>query len=465
MAVTDGDEVPTQRPSHSSKATTKITVGMPPRFSMIPGQTTIAVVGLGYVGLPLLLAYANRGYRALGVDIDPQKTESLNQGVSYIKHIASEDIAVAVSSGLLSATTDFSQLASVDAILLCVPTPLDRHFEPDLSYVVTTIESILPSIRDGQCISLESTTYPGTTDEELVTRLEAIGKKVGQDVFVVYSPEREDPGNPKFAATNIPKVVGGTTPACLDAGQTLYGAVFDRIVPVSSTRVAELTKLLENIYRAVNIGLVNELKMVADSMGIDIWEVIEAASTKPFGFSPFFPGPGLGGHCIPIDPFYLTWKAKEYGVHTRFIELAGQINRSMPDYVVEKTLLALNDRSKALRGSRVLLLGLAYKANVDDLRESPTFALMDRLANLGADIDYHDPYIPLIGPTREHRNWMGKQSVSWNQECLGSYDAVIISTWHDVFSAEELGQWASLIIDTRNAMSGQSAEPGRIVKA
>jgi UDP-N-acetyl-D-glucosamine dehydrogenase len=436
---------------------------VPEAFSIQRETSTVAVVGLGYVGLPLLLAYAKAGYRALGVDIDSAKTESLTQGASYIKHIASEDIQACLSSGNLRATTDFSELTTAKAILLCVPTPLDRHFEPDLSYVVSTIQSILPHVRPGQVISLESTTYPGTTDEELVARLQEAGWKVGEDVFVVYSPEREDPGNPKYAATNIPKVVGGATPNCLQAGIAVYGAVFEQIVPVSSTRVAELTKLLENIYRAVNIGLVNELKIVADKMGIDIWEVIAAASTKPFGFTPFYPGPGLGGHCIPIDPFYLTWKAKEYGVYTRFIELAGQINRSMPDYVIEKTMLALNELGKPMRGSRVLLLGLAYKSNVDDLRESPTFALMDRLRELGAIVDYHDPYIPVIGPTREHMDWIGKASVPWEESTIRTYDAVIISTWHDVFDAHQLAAWAPLIIDTRDAMRGVPLENSHAV--
>lgn len=428
-------------------------------------SAVISVVGLGYVGLPLVLAYARAGYTTLGVDIDKFKTDQIASGNSYIKHISSEDIRSAVQSGKMHATTDFSELSKADAIILCVPTPLDRHFEPDLSYVVNTIEAVLPHVRKGQLISLESTTYPGTTDEELVSRLTKAGYKVGEDIFVVYSPEREDPGNPKFAATNIPKVVGGTTSKCAEAGQAVYGAVFEQVVPVSSTQVAELTKLLENIYRSVNIGLVNELKVVADRMGIDIWEVIAAASTKPFGFSPFYPGPGLGGHCIPIDPFYLTWKAKEYGVHTRFIELAGQINRSMPDYVVERATIALNDHSKSVRGSKVLLLGLAYKANVDDMRESPTFDLMDRFQRLGAVVDYHDPYIPVIGPTREHAAWQGRKSVAWDKETIGAYDLVVISTWHAQFNAAELAAWAKLIVDTRNAMSKTETKQGQLIKA
>ena len=428
-------------------------------------SAVVGVVGLGYVGLPLVLAYARAGYRAIGLDIDPKKPEALHRGESYIKHIPGEHVAEARAAGKLDATTDFSRVSDCDAIILCVPTPLDHHFEPDLSFVVDTIEAVVPHLREGQTISLESTTYPGTTDEELVTRVEAAGFQVGKNLFVVYSPEREDPGNPKFSATNIPKVVGGITPACLDAGVALYGAAFEQVVPVSSCKVAELTKLLENIFRAVNIGLVNELKVAADAMDIDIWEVIRAASTKPFGFTPFYPGPGLGGHCIPIDPFYLTWKAREYGVHTRFIELAGEINRSMPKYVVHRAMEALNARGKAVKGSRVLLLGLAYKANVDDMRESPTFELMDRFRDLGAHVDFHDPHVPVVGPTREHMNWAGKESVAWSKETLASYDCVVISTHHAAFDLNELAAAADLIVDTRNAMAGIAARDGQVVKA
>jgi len=428
-------------------------------------SAVVGVVGLGYVGLPLVLAYARAGFQAIGFDIDPKKPEALHRGESYIKHIPGEHVAGARAAGKLDATTDFSRVSDCDAIILCVPTPLDHHFEPDLSFVVDTIEAVVPHLREGQTISLESTTYPGTTDEELVTRVEAAGFQVGKNLFVVYSPEREDPGNPKFSATNIPKVVGGITPACLDAGVALYGAAFEQVVPVSSCKVAELTKLLENIFRAVNIGLVNELKVAADAMDIDIWEVIRAASTKPFGFTPFYPGPGLGGHCIPIDPFYLTWKAREYGVHTRFIELAGEINRSMPKYVVHRAMEALNTRGKAVKGSRVLLLGLAYKANVDDMRESPTFELMDRFRDLGAHVDFHDPHVPVVGPTREHMNWAGKESVAWSKETLASYDCVVISTHHAAFDLNELAAAADLIVDTRNAMAGIAAKDGQVVKA
>jgi len=425
---------------------------------IVTKQATIGIVGLGYVGLPLAIAYAADGFNTVGFDIDVEKTRQINAGRSYIKHIASETISRGVESGKLAATVDFSQIGEVDAIILCVPTPLNEHFEPDLSYVVKTIEAITPYLKPGQIVSLESTTYPGTTQEELVTRVEAAGWKVGSDVFVVYSPEREDPGNPEFAATNIPKVVGGHTPACLEAGKSLYGSVFDQVVPVSSTAVAELTKLLENIYRSVNIGLVNELKLVADSMGIDIWEVIAAASTKPFGFKAFYPGPGLGGHCIPIDPFYLTWKAREFGIHTRFIELAGEINRSMPTHVVRRSAEALNTLKKPLNGSRVLLIGLAYKPNVDDDRESPSYELLDRFHAAGSEIDYHDPYVPIIRPSREHAHWAGKESVSWDQETIAGYDLVLISTWHECLNIDELADWSQFIVDTRNATSSLSPD-------
>jgi UDP-N-acetyl-D-glucosamine dehydrogenase len=424
----------------------------------------IAIVGLGYVGLPLLLAYARKGIPSVGIDIDPAKPASLLAGQSYIKHIPSGQVAAVLASGTLDATTDFSRISKADAVILCVPTPLDSHFEPDLSYVRDTLDAVIPHLKAGATLSLESTTYPGTTEEEILPRVAARGLIVGETVYVVYSPEREDPGNAKFAATNIPKVVGGVTPACLEAGVELYDCVFDTVVPVSSCKVAELSKLLENIYRSVNIGLVNELKTVADAMGIDIWEVIAAAATKPFGFTPFYPGPGLGGHCIPIDPFYLTWKAREYGVHTRFIELAGQVNRSMPEYVVQRAMMALNEHGKAVKGSRILMLGLAYKADVDDMRESPTFELLDRFQALGAEVSYHDPHIPEIGPTREHARWRGVQSLPWSEETIRSQDAVIIATHHKAVNLEQLAAWAPLIIDTRNAMAGIGGV-AKVVKA
>nr|WP_146577341.1 nucleotide sugar dehydrogenase [Neorhodopirellula pilleata] len=432
----------------------------------------MGVIGLGYVGLPLALAYSAGGFKTVGFDIDEAKTQSINAGKSYIRHISAESIQTQVRSGKLAATTDFRQLREVDAIILCVPTPLDEHFEPDLSYVVGTIENVLPNLREPssgspQTISLESTTYPGTTDEELVSRIVEAGYQVGKDVFVVYSPEREDPGNPEFAATNIPKVVGGHTPNCLEAGKALYGSVFDQIVPVSSTSVAELTKLLENIYRSVNIGLVNELKVVADSMGIDIWEVIQAASTKPFGFKAFYPGPGLGGHCIPIDPFYLTWKAREFGVHTRFIELAGEINRAMPAHIVRRCSDALNRHKKSVNGSKVLLIGLAYKPNVDDDRESPTYELMDRLTEMGASVSYHDPYVPVIRPSREHSHWAGTASVAWDETTIKQFDLVLISTWHECLDINELADWSTFIVDTRNATAGlpESVRQNKVLKA
>nr|WP_146515165.1 nucleotide sugar dehydrogenase [Rubripirellula amarantea] len=427
----------------------------------------MAVIGLGYVGLPLALAYARDGITTIGFDIDQAKTDAINAGRSYIKHIDAGDIAKQIKSGHFKATTDFSRLTQADAIILCVPTPLDHHFEPDLSYVISTIEAVIPHLKAGQTISLESTTYPGTTEEELVSRIEAAGFKVGQDIFVVYSPEREDPGNPEYAATNIPKVVGGHTPACLEAGKSLYGSVFDQVVPVSSTQVAELTKLLENIYRSVNIGLVNELKVVADAMGIDIWEVIAAASTKPFGFKAFYPGPGLGGHCIPIDPFYLTWKAREFGVHTRFIELAGEINRKMPAHIVQRCSEALNRGKKSVNGSKVLLIGLAYKPNVDDDRESPSYELMNRLTAMGANVAYHDPYVPVIRPSREHSHWAGTPSVNWDQATISSYDLVLISTWHACLNVNELGKWSQFIVDTRNATAALPPEvrAAKVIKA
>ena len=431
------------------------------------GSAVIGVVGLGYVGLPLVLGFAGRGFQVIGLDIDQRKVDAIASGESYIEHIPSKPIAEAVGSGTLEVTTDFSAASRADALIMCVPTPLDGHYEPDLSFVISTIESLLPHLRSGQVVSLESTTYPGTTDEELRPRIESRGLVAGEDIFLVYSPEREDPGNPDFSATKIPKVVGGTTENCARVGQALYQAVISEVVPVRSTQVAEFTKLLENIYRAVNIGLVNELKVAADRMGIDIWEVIEAAATKPFGFKAFYPGPGLGGHCIPIDPFYLTWKAREYGVHTRFIELAGEINNSMPHWVVQRTMEALNERSKSVKGSRILLMGLAYKENVDDMRESPTFDLMDELAGLGADISYYDPHIPEVTPTREHARWTGTQSVEWQREVVEGFDCVLIATNHQAFDLQSLLEWADLVVDTRNAIAKAGLVPrsSQVVKA
>jgi UDP-N-acetyl-D-glucosamine dehydrogenase len=419
----------------------------------------IGIIGLGYVGLPLTLRYAEAGFRVLGIDIDGGKVERLNRGESYIKHIAAADIARARDHGF-EATTDFTRAGEPDALIICVPTPLNAYREPDLSFVLDTTDALLPFMRPGQILSLESTTYPGTTDEELKPRLESRGFVIGRDVFLVFSPEREDPGNPDFHTRTIPKVCGGVTPDCLEAGIALYSPAIDRIVPVSSTRAAELTKLLENIHRAVNIGLVNEMKIIADRMRIDIHEVIRAAATKPFGFTPYYPGPGLGGHCIPIDPFYLTWKAREYGLHTRFIELAGEINSDMPHWVVGKLADALNQRGKAVMGSRVLVLGIAYKKDVEDMRESPSVELMEILRDKGAVVDYADPHVPIFPRMREHR--FDLRSVELTPQRIASYDVVLLATAHSAFDYELVRQYASLIVDTRGVY--QAALPN-VVKA
>jgi UDP-N-acetyl-D-glucosamine dehydrogenase len=406
----------------------------------------IGIIGLGYVGLPLTLRYAEAGFRVLGIDVDDSKVERLNRGESYIKHIAAADIARARNEGF-EATTDFTRAGEPDALIICVPTPLNTYREPDLSFVLGTTEALLPFLRPGQVLSLESTTYPGTTDEELKPRLESRGFVIGRDIFLVFSPEREDPGNPDFHTRTIPKVCGGVTPACLEAGIALYSPAIDRVVPVSSTRAAELTKLLENIHRAVNIGLVNEMKIIADRMKIDIHEVIRAAATKPFGFTPYYPGPGLGGHCIPIDPFYLTWKAREYGLHTRFIELAGEINSDMPHWVISKLTDALNQLGKAVMGSRVLVLGIAYKKDVEDMRESPSVELMEILRDKGAVVDYADPHVPVFPRMREHH--FDLKSVELTPQRIASYDAVLLATAHSAFDYDLIRQYASLIVDTR----------------
>ncbi len=422
-------------------------------------NAVVGIVGLGYVGLPLMLRFAEVGYRVLGFDIDRLKVNALNEGKSYIEHISSEKIAAAKIQGF-QATTDFSRAEEADALILCVPTPLSKYREPDISFIVNTIEALKPHLRSGHLVSLESTTYPGTTDEELLPRIESRGLKVGTDVFLVFSPEREDPGNPNFTTRTIPKVCGGVTANCLDVGLALYEAVIDRVVPVSSTRAAEMTKLLENIHRAVNIGLVNEMKIVAEKMDIDIHEVIRAAATKPFGFVPYYPGPGLGGHCIPIDPFYLTWKAREYGVHTRFIELAGEVNSAMPDYVVAKVASALNERKKSINGSRILVLGIAYKKNVDDMRESPAVALMERLRDLGAEVGYSDPHVPVFPEMREHN--FSLKSVLLTAESITGYDCVLLATDHDKFDYPLIKASAKLIVDSRGRFLERS---DRIVKA
>ncbi len=408
--------------------------------------STIAIVGLGYVGLPLLLRFAEVGYRVLGIDIDAEKIASLQDGESYIEHIPGRSIARARARGL-EATTDFAGVAEADAIIICVPTPLGRYREPDLSFVTNTIDALAPYLRRGQIVSLESTTYPGTTDEEVKPRIEAQGLTVGENFFLVFSPEREDPGNSKYRTNTIPKVCGGVTPACLEVGLALYSLAIDKVVPVSSARTAELTKLLENIHRAVNIGLVNEMKIIADRMQIDIHEVIRAAATKPFGFVPYYPGPGLGGHCIPIDPFYLTWKAREYGVHTKFIELAGEINSSMPQWVVAKCIDALNERGKAVRGSRVLVLGIAYKKNVGDMRESPAVELMELLTDKGALIDYSDPHVAVFPRMRKYHFYF--KSVSLDAKAISAYDLVLLATDHAKFDYALIQKHAQLIVDTR----------------
>lgn len=418
----------------------------------------IGIVGLGYVGLPLLLRCCETGYNVIGFDISEDKVTALSNGKSYIEHI-SDDRVLAYSSrnqeptnsGTFQATCDFSQALEADILILCVPTPLNKYREPDLHFITDTVDALLPYLRPGQMLCLESTTYPGTTDEELAPRIESRGLAIGEDIFLVFSPEREDPGNPNFTTRTIPKVCGGFTPACLEVGVSFYSNIVDQVVPVSSTRVAELTKILENIHRAVNIGLVNEMKIVADKMGIDIHEAIRAAATKPFGFVAYQPGPGLGGHCIPIDPFYLTWKAREYGIHTRFIELAGEINASMPDYVISKVISALNTRQKSVSGSQILILGIAYKKNVDDMRESPSVVIMEKLQDLGAQVSYSDPHVPSFPQMREHH--FNLSSVAISPDNLITYDCVVLATDHDKFDYSLLKQHATLIIDCRGRYS------------
>ena len=427
---------------------------------------SVAIVGLGYVGLPLSLQFARSGVTVLGLDIDKTKIDYIHSGRTYIKHIEGSAISEQVNAKKFEASTDFSRAKEVEAIIICVPTPLNKNREPDISYIIKTGEAIAPHLQKGHLVVLESTTYPGTTDEDLREVLERIsGLKAGADFNLAFSPEREDPGNPQSKVADIPKVVGGLTPKCAERAKALYGKAIKTIVPVSSCRAAEATKLLENIFRSVNIALVNELKVVYDAMGIDVWEVIRAAKTKPFGFMAFYPGPGLGGHCIPIDPFYLTWKAREYGQNTRFIELAGEVNTSMPLWVVHRVADALNAKKKSVNGSKILLVGLAYKANVDDMRESPTFTLMHLLEDRGAKVEYYDPYVPVITPTREHANYTGRKSVGWSKEEVSKYDAVLIATAHDSVNYKELAAWSDCIIDTRNAMAEIPAPAGKVWKA
>jgi len=426
----------------------------------------VCIVGLGYVGLPLAIQFARSGAEVIGLDVDRVKVDQVNRGRSYIKHIAAKTISEVLKAKRLTASTDFSRIKKADAVIICVPTPLSKNREPDISFIIETGRKIAPHLQNGALVVLESTTYPGTTDEDLRRTIEENSKlKAGVDFHLAFSPEREDPGNPHSVVATIPKIVGGLTPACLKEAMALYSIAINRLVPVSSCRVAEAAKLLENIFRSVNIALVNELKMVYAAMGIDIWEVIEAAKTKPFGFMPFYPGPGLGGHCIPIDPFYLTWKAREYGHNTRFIELAGEINTWMPEYVVRCVADALNARSKAVRGSRVLILGIAYKPNVDDERESPSYLLMSLLADRGAEVEYYDPYVPVIKPTREHARWTGKKSIKWNRASVRSFDLVLIATNHSSVDYRELADWADCVVDTRNAMASIPPSNARIWKA
>jgi UDP-N-acetyl-D-glucosamine dehydrogenase len=425
-------------------------------------SATVGVIGLGYVGLPLALLFEESGFPVIGFDVDPKKPEALARGESYIRHIGPERVAKAFGNGRISATSDFGRLGECDALLICVPTPLGKHREPDLTFIRTTTETIAGHLRPGQLVVLESTTYPGTTREELLPRLEAMGLRCGSDFFLAFSPEREDPGNPTFHTRNIPKVVGGIDAASGDVAEALYAGALDKVIRVSSAEVAESGKLLENIFRSVNIALVNELKVVFDKMGIDVWEVIEAAKSKPFGYMPFYPGPGIGGHCIPLDPFYLAWKAAEHGVWARFIELAGEINTGMPHYVVDKTVKALNAQGKSIRGAKVLVLGLAYKADIDDDRESPSFEIIELLKDLGAAVAYCDPYIPKAKKVRKHD--LGLESVPCTAEEFGKYDALLVSTAHSEFRNPALYAKAKLVIDTRNLFP-PSAVPCPVVRA
>ena len=432
-------------------------------------EICVGIIGLGYVGLPLAIRFSEEGFKTIGLDIDTKKIDKLNRGESYIKHIDVEKISSTVKNGF-TATNKFNEIANIDVILICVPTPLGPHNEPDLSFIHDTLDTIRPYLRENQLLILESTTYPGTTAEEIVPFVESITTEsqvpnsnsrfiIGENFFIGYSPEREDPGNKHYSTRTIPKVVSGFTPNCLEITQTLYDQVVDTTVPVSSPQVAEMTKILENIHRAVNIGLVNELKMVSDKMDIDIYEVINAAATKPFGFTPYYPGPGLGGHCIPIDPFYLAWKAKELGMETRFIELAGEINTSMPNYVIQKVNEALNNSGKSVNGSRILILGLAYKKNVDDLRESPSLVLMESLMDMGADIQYCDPYFDKVPPTRKHQFELS--AMPMNEKTLKSADLVLLVTDHDDFDYSLILAKAKLIVDTR----GRFEHSPKVIKA
>ncbi|MFB3787150.1 MAG: nucleotide sugar dehydrogenase [bacterium] len=426
-------------------------------------SAVLGVIGLGYVGLPFILETTRSGFKTLGFDIDPVKVEKLQHGESYIHHIPASLIRTLRDGGMFEATTDYTRLREADAIIICVPTPLNEYREPDLSAVDATAAAIAANLRAGQLIVLESTTYPGTTEERIRPCLEAAGLKVGEDIFLAYSPEREDPGRKDYSTRTIPKVFGGSTPACLEAGTALYRQLFDRVIPVSSTQAAEMTKLLENIYRAVNIALVNELKMLCDRLHLDVWEVIDAASSKPFGFQPFYPGPGLGGHCIPIDPFYLTWKAREVEFSTRFIELAGEINLGMPRYVVMKVVEALAERGLPIKGARLLVLGVAYKKDVDDVRESPALKVVELLREWGMEVQYHDPYVPRYPKGR--RGDLGLASIPLTEETVRGQDAVLILTDHSCVDYQWVVDHADLVIDTRNATRYVNNLRDHIVKA
>ena len=411
----------------------------------------IGIIGLGYVGLPLCLQFAKSGANVVGLDLDSNKAEAINRGESYIKHIPNESVRIQLECGRLEATTDFARVQDLEAVLICVPTPLDKEGEPDLSFVLNTAHSIAPHLPEGITVVLESTTYPGTTEEELRPILESgSGMKAGEGFYLAYSPEREDPGNPDSQVAKIPKVIGGCTERCLEKAKSVYSIAIETLVPVSSCRAAEATKLLENIFRCVNIALVNELKIIYQKLGVDIWEVISAAKTKPFGYMPFYPGPGLGGHCIPIDPFYLSWKAKQQGVDARFIELAGEVNNSMPDYVISRCKELLKQHDKTIEGSRVLIFGLAYKPNVDDDRESPSYVLMDKLESLGAEVDYHDPHIPVIQPRREYKKFAGMESIAPNN----SYDLFLLVTDHKEFTAKQIKSFGVPVVDSRHLGNG-----------
>ncbi len=423
----------------------------------------IGVIGLGYVGLPLLKAFHDAGFPVLGFDIDPKKIDFIRRGENYLRHLGADYLTAMSQTGRAAATTDFSRLGEPDAIIVCVPTPLGRHLEPDLSFIEKTTRDIAKTLRPGQLVVLESTTYPRTTREVMLPRLEADGLRCGSDFFLAFSPEREDPGRKDHNTTTIPKLVGGIDKISGQIASALYGKAVKKVISVSSAEVAESAKLLENIFRAVNIAMVNELKVVLTAMGIDVWEVIEAAATKPFGFMPFYPGPGLGGHCIPIDPFYLTWKAREVGQPTKFIELAGQVNHAMPDYVVHRVSLALNDRGKAVKGSRILVLGLAYKPNIDDVRESPSLELIEKLEELGAEVDYNDPHVPATHKMRKHDLQM--KSIGLTKESLAGYDCVLIATNHAAYDWQFVADHARLIVDTRNAMKGVTGGRGHVVGA